>query len=227
MRRAAAHVDRILIDQVPGWMREGITEQELFEQIVTAITDAGMMLAFPPIVAFGENAAAPHHEPTDRSLKTGDHVLVDAGAVCDGWCSDTTRNFSLGDPGPKFLKKFTQLRNIQEASVRQFVAGAKCAELDEWVRAQLGADADLFIHTLGHGVGPEVHELPRIGRQSEEVLVSGMVVTCEPGVYVPGEYGIRIEDQLVVREGAPDVLTTVPRKLLVVDEQGQVPYTLG
>jgi len=226
MRQAAKHVDDILLEKVPTWIREGITEKQLFDQLCEAITAGGKYgISFDPIVAFGAGGAEPHHEATNTDLEKGDSILIDCGAIVDGWCSDCTRMFSLGTPGDQFQRKFSKLLAIHEKALSRFQAGAKCSALDDQVRADLGEDAQFFIHTLGHGVGKEVHIAPRIGKDSLEILQPGDGVTCEPGLYFPGEFGIRIEDQLVIQKtGAPEILTTTSRELAIIDAWGKVTY---
>ncbi len=226
MRQAVRHVDKILLEKVPTWIREGITEQQLFDQLCSAICERGeYKLSFDPIVAFGAGGAEPHHKPTNINLTAGDSILIDCGAISDGWCSDCTRMFSLGIPSEKFRQKFSKLLEVHTQALLRFQAGVKCSELDTQVRLELGEDAPFFIHTLGHGVGQEVHIAPRIGKDSLEGLSLGDVVTCEPGLYFPGEFGIRIEDQLVIqKKGAPEMLTTTPRELAIIDAWGKVTY---
>ncbi len=220
MARAVGHVDGILRDLMPGWLGEGVSEQEVYEKLRKAILNDGEYgLSFDPIVAFGEGAAEPHHEPSERKLRRGDPVLIDCGAIYAGWCSDCTRMFCLGEPSAEFREKYEKLRRAQENALRRFVNGAKCFDVDASVREELGEDAQYFIHTLGHGVGKEVHEDPRIGpKAKDEVLKVGDVVTCEPGLYYEGKFGIRIEDQLVISdEGQPQILTSLSRELIVID----------
>lgn len=226
MRQAALHVDHILLEKVPSWIVEGVTEQMFFDQLCSEIQAKGRYgLSFDPIVAFGAGGAEPHHEPTDTALKSGESILLDCGAVFDGWCSDCTRMFSLGLPSSSFQQKFTKLLTAHELVLPRFISGAKCSELDGDVRTFLQEDAPFFIHTLGHGVGAEVHTDPRIGKASSAVLQAGDVVTCEPGLYFPGEYGIRIEDQLLIRDGgAPEFFTNCPRELAIIDAWGKVTY---
>jgi Xaa-Pro dipeptidase len=226
MRQAASHVDHILLEEVPGWIQEGITEQEIFDRLCSAVQARGRYgLSFDPIVAFGAGGAEPHHEPTETALTPGDTILIDCGAICDGWCSDCTRMFSFGEPSARFLQKYRLLLSAHETVLPQFIAGAKCSELDGTVRNIMGEDAAFFIHTLGHGVGSEVHMSPRIGPQSQEVLTKGESVTCEPGLYFPDEFGIRIEDQLIIRAGDfPEILTKTPREIGVIDGWGSITY---
>ncbi len=226
MRQAVKHVDHILLENLPTWIREGRTEKQLFDQLCDAVSAGGKYgLSFDPIVAFGAGGAEPHHEPTNTALEAGDSILIDCGAIADGWCSDCTRMFSLGMPHKRFLKKFSHLLSVHMRTLERFQAGAECSKLDNQVRADLGKDAQFFIHTLGHGVGKEVHIAPRIGKDSLETLQPGDSVTCEPGLYFPGEFGIRIEDQLVIQEtGAPEILTTTSRELAIIDAWGKVTY---
>jgi Xaa-Pro dipeptidase len=226
MKHAAAHVDRILAERIPQWIQKEISEQALFDRLCEAICSGGAYgLSFDPIVAFGPGGAEPHHTPTNRLLTAGDTVLIDCGAVFGGWCSDCTRMFSLGEPSLRFSEKFTKLLSIHERILQKFVPGASCSELDREVRSELGEDASFFIHTLGHGVGAEVHVPPRIGKDSLEVLQRGDSVTCEPGLYFSGEFGIRIEDQLVIQENRfPEIITMSPRQLGIIDAWGRIIY---
>jgi Xaa-Pro aminopeptidase len=226
MKRASAHVDCILKQELPAWLHEGITERQLFTQLCDTIRAKGKYdLSFDPIVAFGAGGAEPHHEPTNAKLTPGSPILIDCGAIFDGWCSDCTRMFSFGETSDFFHKKFTKLLLIHEKTLSRFLPGAKCSELDKYVRSELEKDSSFFIHTLGHGVGKEVHIPPRISSNSIELLHPGDVVTCEPGLYFQNKFGIRIEDQLVIqKKGVPELLTTSPRKLCVIDAWGGVTY---
>lgn len=224
---AQAHVDSILESLLPRILIIGASEKEVADRLETAIRAEGAFeLAFPSIVAFSEGAAEPHHEPQEnRRLRPGDTILIDCGAKYNGWCSDVTRMFSLGEPSPLFLEKYNQVSRIHEEVLQQFLPGKKVTELDQFVREQLGEEAQYFVHGLGHGVGKEVHEAPRITSQFKktappnppEVLQEGMVVTCEPGLYYSGQFGIRIEDILVIRAGRPEILSRTSRALRVLE----------
>ncbi len=226
IRKAQTHVDGVL-KTIPHFLKKGVSEKEVYkkiEQKMCSIKNGEM--AFPSIVAFGENAAEPHHEPSDRVLKEGDPILIDIGLKLDGWCSDCTRMFCLGKPSSAFQSKYDKVLRIHEEVLSLFTAGKKVTELDQFVRDQLGTDAKYFIHGLGHGVGKEVHEEPRISSRvrtpkaqssnSVSVLEEGMVVTCEPGLYYPNKFGIRIEDILIVTNGKPEILSQTSRKLQVL-----------
>ncbi len=226
IRTAQAHIDDLLESFVPSILREGKSEKEISDALETAIRAGGKFeLAFPSIIAFGEGAAEPHHEPRgDRFLKRGDPILIDCGAKYKGWCSDVTRMFCFGEPLPEFREKYEKVLRIHEEVLPQFLPGKRVKELDLFVRQELGFDEKYFIHGLGHGVGKEVHEAPRItsvfkkmvAPNPPEILKEGMVVTCEPGLYFPEKFGIRIEDILVVREGKPEILSKTPRMLQIL-----------
>lgn len=224
---AQSHVDAILESLLPRILIIGVSEKEVADHLETAICAEGAFeLSFPSIVAFSEGAAEPHHEPqANRLLRPGDTILIDCGAKYNGWCSDVTRMFSLGEPSPLFLEKYNKVLQIHEEALQQFLPGKKVTELDQFVREQLSEDAQYFIHGLGHGVGKEVHEAPRItsifkktpAPKVPEILEEGMVVTCEPGLYYPNWFGIRIEDILVIRAGRPEVLSRTSRALRVLE----------
>jgi Xaa-Pro aminopeptidase len=221
IRTAQSYVDEVL-GMVPDFLKKGVSEKEVCKKIEQKMCSTkGGEVAFPSIVAFGENAAEPHHEPSDRILKEGDPILIDIGLKLDDYCSDVTRMFCLGNPSAEFLTKYEKVLRIHEAVLSQFTAGKKVTELDQFVRDQLGAEAKYFIHGLGHGVGKEVHEAPKITSifkktpppKVPEVLEEGMVVTCEPGLYYSNKFGIRIEDILVVTNGKPEILSCTSREL--------------
>ena len=226
MAQAQAHVDGILEALVPQILVTGVSEKEVADKLEQAICNKGEFeLAFPIICAFTEGAAEPHHEPrTDRSLTAGYIILLDCGAKYKGWCSDVTRMFSLGKPSAEFKEKYEKVLRIHEAALPQFLPGKKVIELDQFVREQLGEDEKYFVHGLGHGVGQEVHEEPRITSVFKKTappkvpatLEEGMVVTCEPGLYYPEKFGIRIEDIFIIRKEGPEMLSKTSRALRVL-----------
>ncbi len=197
----------------------GRTERELAWRLDALFHELGADApAFETIVAAGPNAAKPHARPTDRTMEVGETVVIDAGAMVEGYNADCTRTFVTG-PLPEELKAAYeatlegQLAGLE--AVRSGVTGvdADAAARDEIEAAGLG---EKFGHGLGHGVGLEVHEAPRLSRESTDTLAAGNVVTVEPGVYLEGLGGIRIEDLVVVTDGEPEVLTSFGKGLITV-----------
>ncbi len=174
-------------------------------------------VAFDLIVAFGDHSAMPHYRPHpgDRALKRGDVVLFDLGVRMGGYCSDLTRTFSYGDPPDGFRRVYELVREANEEAIRRIKAGISGVEADSFARRVIegGGYKEEFGHGLGHGVGIQVHEAPRLSFTSEDTLREGMVVTVEPGVYLPGRFGVRIEDLAVVRADGVEVLSVFPKEL--------------
>lgn len=220
---AQAHVDQVLIPFLRSHLKTGISEQALnfkFQQALQAEGRYG--LSFPSIIAFGENSSRPHHVPGDRKLQLGDNLLVDCGVTHQQYCSDMTRNFVFGTPNPEYVSQYQQLLIAQQATQSQIKAGASSQKIDAFCRTELGHEAPYFTHSLGHGVGLEIHELPTLSARQDYTLQVGEVVTNEPGLYYPERFGIRIEDLLVVTDELPTILSQTPRDLLSFAEDGPV-----
>jgi Xaa-Pro aminopeptidase len=201
-------------------VREGITEREVAAAIEHAIRRAGYdRPAFDTIVASGANSALPHYRAGDRALHAGDLVVLDFGGVLDGYCSDLTRTVSVGNPSPDALRLHGAVRDAQAAAIDAVKPGATTADVDRAARQVLVAHGlgEAFGHGTGHGLGLDVHEEPRVSKPRSDVpperLEPGMVFTIEPGAYVPGFGGVRIEDDVLVTETGSEVLTSVPRDL--------------
>lgn len=175
-------------------------------------------VAFPFIVAAGQRGAMPHAEPSEAKIEPGQLVVFDIGAVVGGYCSDITRTYATGDIDDELARAYEAVRDAQAQTVAAVRAGAACKHLDGLARdcLQRAGFGEFFVHSLGHGVGLEVHESPSVSLRSETVLESGMVVTIEPGVYLPGKGGIRIEDTVAVGDTAGEILTEWPRELRVL-----------
>lgn len=202
-----------------GALREGLGERELALELELEMRRAGAEgPGFPTIVAFGENTAEPHHGPTDRALARGDVVKVDFGAVIDGYRSDMTRTVAFGEPPGRLREVHGLVIAAHRAGVEAVHDGASTREVDLAARRVIeeAGLADAFPHGLGHGVGLEIHEEPSLRWDREDRLVEGMVVTIEPGVYLPGLGGVRIEDMVEVTAGGGRAIPRSTKELVLL-----------
>jgi Xaa-Pro aminopeptidase len=195
----------------------GRTERELAWLIERTIRELGAeAVSFAPIVASGPNAALPHHHPGDRAVEAGETLLLDAGAVVDGYCSDCTRTFATGPLPIQLERAYSACLDAQERSLREVVPGAVCREVDALATAILTEHGYETMHGLGHSLGLEIHEDPRLAKEGEGSVELGNVLTVEPGVYLPGAGGVRIEDLVIVTEDGPEVLTAYTKELVTL-----------
>jgi Xaa-Pro aminopeptidase len=216
---AAAALTDALYSEVFEHGLAGRTEADVAALIVARMREEGAEPSFAPIVAAGPNGALPHAEPGPREIGRDELVVIDMGAKLDGYCSDCTRTVATGEVDPQAAEIHAVALEANEAALTEVRAGA-VAERVDGVARQVIEDAgygDQFGHGLGHGVGMEVHEAPRLGPRSDDVLAAGDVVTIEPGIYVSGRFGVRIEDLVVVGEsGIERNLSTQPKGLVVI-----------
>jgi Xaa-Pro aminopeptidase len=199
-------------------LAERITERAFALELELAMREGGATgTSFETIVASGPNGAMPHARPTERVVEPGELVVVDFGCVVDGYCSDMTRTVSVGDPGDRARAVWDVVVASQRAGRDAVRAGVACSEVDRASREVIEAAgwADAFAHGTGHGVGLEIHEAPRVASTASGTLEPGHVVTVEPGVYLPGVGGVRIEDTVVVTDGAAQALTAFPKQLVI------------
>ena len=213
IRRATAITDATMA-HIYEFIRPGVTEKQVAWQLERYMRELGAEgVAFKPGVAAGPNAAVPHNTPSDRPIGVGEPVWIDIGARVDGYCSDLTRSFCLPPADGRFLQIYDLVAVAQETALQGLQAGMSGKEGDALARDLIAAAgyADNFGHSLGHGVGLVVHEEPRLSFRALEPLPAGSVVTVEPGVYIPGWGGVRIEDLVVVGEQGVTVLTGVPK----------------
>jgi len=199
-----------ILAEVIGSLEPGRTEKEVAWQIEGLAREGGAEdLAFPPIVASGPNGALPHAVPTERKLRAKEPIILDVGVKVDGYCCDMTRTIFLGTPGAKFRKIYRTVREAQLCALREVSPGTETTLPDSTARQVIG-DAgfgEYFGHALGHGVGLATHEGPRLGPQKPVELKRGMVVTVEPGIYIPGKGGVRLEEMVAVEKNGPRILT--------------------
>lgn len=216
MRAAVAIAERALLLTLPV-LRPGITEREVAGELLVQTLRAGAdaELPFAPIIASGPNGALPHASITDRRLQAGDLVTVDWGAAKDGYVADLTRTFALGQISPELERIYTLVQQANAAGLAAGRPGVTCASVDAAARQAIsqGGYGQYFVHRVGHGLGLEGHEDPSMHGQNQTVLAPGMTYTIEPGIYVPGLGGARIEDDVVVTESGAESLSSLPRDL--------------
>jgi Xaa-Pro aminopeptidase len=220
---AAIEAASKIADEVWLWSIErglvGRSEREVARAAEARIRELGADPSFPAIVAAGPNGALPHAEPGEREIGKGELVVFDMGAQLDGYCSDGTRTYATGDPGAKAREVYEVVLAAQLAALEAVKGGAKGEDVDAVARKIIdeAGHGDRFGHGLGHGVGLEVHEGPRLSPRSDDELAPGEVVTVEPGIYLPGKLGVRIEDFVVVGDDGYRNLSTLPKQLQEVD----------
>ena len=218
LRHACAITDRAFAEVVPV-LRPGLSERLIARLLENLMIDAGADApAFETIVAAGPSGALPHHRPSDRLVERGELVTLDFGARYRGYHADMTRTVAVGPPPAWAADVYSLVGEAQRAGRTASRPGVDARELDTAARTVI-ADAGqsaYFPHGLGHGVGLEIHEAPLIGYRATGTIEARTPLTIEPGIYLPGRGGVRIEDTLVVRDGEPDLLTHSPRELLVL-----------
>ncbi|MGH2955443.1 MAG: M24 family metallopeptidase [Solirubrobacterales bacterium] len=227
-RKEPEEIERIaaaaeLADEVYRWALErglsGRAEREVARACEARIRELGAEPSFPPIVAAGLNGALPHAEPEEREIGSGELVVFDMGALLDGYCSDCTRTYATGEPGEDAREIYELVRSAQAAALDAVRGGATGREVDAVPREMIEAagHGERFGHGTGHGAGLEVHEGPRLAASSDDELAEGNVVTVEPGVYLPGRLGVRIEDLVAVTAEGHRNLSGLPKELELVD----------
>jgi len=217
--RAAALVDEALSALCERGLA-GRSEREVALTLEHDLRERGAEgVSFPIIVAGGAHGALPHASPREESIPADSLVIVDLGCVVDGYCSDCTRTFATGPLGTEAAEVYALVLAAQERALDAVRAGAGAREVDAVAREAIvdGGHGEEFGHGLGHGVGLEIHERPRLSPLGEGTLAAGNVVTVEPGVYVSGRFGVRIEDLVVVREDGAEVLSGFPKALVTVE----------
>ncbi len=208
-----------LFDHILGILCPGLAEYEVAAELEYQARKLGAEgMSFETIVASGSRSALPHGKASKALLPRRGFLTLDFGIIHKGYCSDMTRTVHLGRPGAKERDTYSAVLEAQENAVAKVSAAASCAEVDEAARGVLRKVglAEAFSHSTGHGVGLEIHEAPRVGAGQTTRLAAGMVITIEPGVYLPGQFGIRIEDMVAVTRTGGQILTPAPKALIEV-----------
>jgi Xaa-Pro aminopeptidase len=215
--RAAARLISTVFDEVVPLIRPGVTELDLAAEIDYRMRKLGASgPSFETIVASGPRAALPHAQPTRKRLRRNELVVLDAGAILADYCSDMTRTVFIGRPSNSVKAWYRAVQEAQAAGIAAVAVDAESGAADAAARRVLDAQGlgKYFVHSTGHGLGLEIHEAPRLAKGQKAKLQAGMVVTIEPGIYVEGIGGIRIEDDVAIHAGRTEVLTTATKELL-------------
>jgi len=217
IRKGAAQNDK-LFTHICGLIKPGMTENDVKAEIIYYMNRHGADSAFAPIVASGENSSLPHATPSDRVIQPGDFVTMDLGCKYGGYCSDFTRTVAISDVDKDMQTVYDIVNIAGQKALEAARPGMKAKALDVVARDYIEARGygEAFGHGLGHGVGRDVHEGIRLNALSETVLVPGMVITIEPGIYLKGRFGVRIEDLCVITEDGCENFTHAPRELIVI-----------
>jgi Xaa-Pro aminopeptidase len=218
VRTAQALTEEVFDELLPR-IAPGVSERDLAAEIAYQHLRRGAdSLAFDPIVASGRRSALPHGRASAKTLRPGEFVVIDMGCVLDGYASDMTRTVAVGEPEPGMRQAYAAVLKAQEAGIAAVRAGAGGRDVDRSARDVLveAGLGEYFSHGLGHGVGLEIHEFPRVSYHADHFLPENAVVTIEPGVYLPERFGVRIEDIVVARRDGPENLTRTPKALLIL-----------
>ncbi|MDY0293286.1 MAG: aminopeptidase P family protein [Candidatus Methanomethylophilaceae archaeon] len=217
--REACRISSTVAREIPEYLFEGVTEKEVAARMENRMRElGGTGLAFETIAAFGPNSSKPHHSPTDRRLGKGDTALFDFGTKYEMYCSDMTRTVFFGDPPDVLIRAYDVVRRAQLAGLEHYYDGAPAKDADIAARELIDSTEfkGRFIHSYGHGIGMDVHQAISVYPKSEQILRAGNVVSAEPGIYLPGVGGIRIEDTCLITRDGVEVLTDFDRGLTVI-----------
>lgn len=217
--RECARIEDAALKSILPIMRPGINEKEITWRLETAMRQlGGEGVAFSTIVASGENSAKPHAIPSDRLLQTGDFVTIDFGCRYHGYRGDCTRTFAIGEPSAEQRAAYQLVLDAQMTAISTVRPGMTTGEADAIARNIIATAGmgEYFSHSLGHGVGLEIHEAPAVRKRGDHIITPGNIITIEPGVYLPGNFGLRIEDSCLVTNSGLEPLTHFPKNLLIL-----------
>jgi Xaa-Pro aminopeptidase/Xaa-Pro dipeptidase len=217
--RKAAQISSAAIESLIPEIKPGCSEKDIALRLEIIARQSGAdQLAFEAIVASGENSALPHAKPTDRTIRKGDFIVVDFGVKYKGYCSDETCTLAFGELTDQQKNAYQTVKDAHDRAIDAIRTGVNASEIDRRTRNTFGKKYEkYFSHGTGHGVGLEVHEAPRLAPDSQDILETRMVVTVEPGLYLPGQWGIRIEDTVLVKENSCEKLTKMDKGLIIIE----------
>ena len=216
IRRASVITQKTYEDILP-LLVEGVTEKQIQAEIIYRFLSYGASgVAFEPIVAFGANSAVPHHSSKDTKLEKNQAILIDMGCIVEGYCSDFTRTVFFGNPPQEFIRAYNAVGEAFDSAFFGIKEDMNCMEADALARAVLDREGLEFKHSLGHGVGVEIHEKPYLSARSKDKIKNGSVFTIEPGAYCDGEFGIRTEDTVYMQDGKLQSFYTASKRLKIL-----------
>jgi Xaa-Pro aminopeptidase len=218
--KAAQKITDIAFQHISGFVKEGMTERDIcIELDFFMLKNGAEALSFDTIVASGVNGSKPHAVPSNKKVESGDFITLDFGAVVNGYHSDMTRTFAIGEVSEKQKTVYETVRAAQAASLKSLQPGVTCKAADTAARDVINKAGfgEFFGHGTGHGVGIEIHEYPTLSPASADILQVGNVVTVEPGIYLPGEFGVRIENMALITADGYEDMTNSPKELIVVE----------
>lgn len=216
--KTAQSVTETAFNEILPFIKEDVTEIEIAARLEYIMLKNGCELAFDSIVAFGENGSKPHAHRSERKLRRGEFVTMDFGAKYKGYCSDMTRTVALGAVDERKARAYNAVLEANKLAEKAIKIGEKCCDIDAVARNYLAKFSldKFFSHSLGHSVGVDIHEMPAFSPRCEEVLKEGMIITVEPGVYLEGDFGLRIEDMALVTKSGAEILTHADKNLIVL-----------
>ncbi len=216
---AAQVIAEKAFDHILGFIKEGVTEREIaLELDFFMLKNGAEGVSFETIAVSGKNSSMPHGVPCNKKIESGDFITMDFGAVFEGYHSDMTRTVAVGEVSQKQAQVYETVLTAQQKSLEILKAGVSCFDADDAARSVIknAGYGEFFGHGTGHGVGIEIHEQPRLSPKSKQILEIGDVVTVEPGIYLPGEFGVRIEDMAFITENGCENLTKSPKNLIIL-----------
>ena len=217
--RKAQQITDLAFEEVLKRIRGGMTEKELAAELIYCLLkNGGEGLSFEPIVIFGPNTSLPHGVPGDRKLQEGDFITMDFGVIYQGYCSDMTRTVAFGFATDEMRRVYDTVLQAQLAGIAATRAGVTGAQVDAAARKVIeeAGYGPYFCHSYGHSIGMECHEMPACSPASKAVMAENMVSSAEPGIYIPGKFGVRIEDVVVFKDGGCEILTRSPKNLIII-----------